>query len=332
MTDKNELEVSTGPSGQLHDAPMAIELAETFGLAPKQVINVLRTSIIKVPRNDPPPTPAELVVVMSVMRQLGANPMLKELHAWRDNKGELCCMPSYDLWAKKASEQPGYQGVTYEFGPECPSPDGKGRSAWEWCKVTVHDKERGDFAMFPTYLEEWYVPMRGQYPGPWQKQTRHKLHVISFRSAIREFYNLGGVDLRDPEDLVAGGYHEVAAEQVQDKIEVMAEAMGKTKEVVEPLDVTPIEDDADAWTCPLCKIENHAEVCVGCGVPYIPEDDIDPAEPLPAEKYKSPQGGFCASEGCNIAWSIRCGVCGKQFCSAHMGEDRVACLGCGGES
>jgi len=195
--EKNELTVDESPSGHLHETPMVIELGEDFGLEPKQIVKVLR-SIVKVPRGAPPATAAELIIVLSVMRQYKMNPMMKQLHAWRDGQGELALMPGYDFWTQKALEQPGYKGASYRFGPEVPSPDGKGQTAWEWVEVTIHDHHRGDIVMFPVYLKEWYKK-QGNYPGPWQKQTKHKMHVLPFRLAIREYAGIG-LDVRDPGD------------------------------------------------------------------------------------------------------------------------------------
>ena len=280
----NELELSTGSSGPLHEAPMCVELADEFGLAPKQVIGVLRNSIIKVPKGDKQPTAAELVVVLSVMRKLNANPMLGELHAWRDNKGEICVMAGYDLWAKKASEQPGYQGVTYELGPECPSPDGKGKSSWEWIKPTVHDSIRGKFEMFPVYLNEWYVD-QSRYPRPWQKQTKHKFHIVAFRAAIREFYNLGGLDLRDPEDFLNAPD---PGAKTADTLAGMA-ADTPTETVFHDADATYADTEAQSLS------EDAAADTGQSGAPDVP----------------------CGASGCPSEATVACLGCGAMFCGAH---------------
>jgi hypothetical protein len=190
--ETTDLAVSAEAGGNLAVTALAEKLAGDFLVPAQSIINVLRTQIIAVPANQPPVTGGELFCVMSVMRQYGFNPMLKQLHAWRDGKGKLAIMVGYDGWVQYARQQPTYKGVSYEFGPIVNTPDGKGKKAWEWVALTIHDT-RGDFKQCPVFLDEWYVPQRGQYPEPWQKQTKHRIHLKAFTSGIREFYGLGGV-------------------------------------------------------------------------------------------------------------------------------------------
>jgi len=266
MTEKNELTVDTSPSGQLHEAPMVIELGDEYGIEPKQIVKVLR-SIVKVPQGKPPATAAELIIVLSVMRQYKTNPMLKQIHAWRDHRGELAVMMGYDGWTQKANEQPGFMSVSYEFGPEVPSPDGKGQSAWEWVKATVHDSHRGDMVMFPMYLKEWYQEQKGNYPTPWQTKTRHKMHVVAYRLAIREAYGIG-MDIRDPADFMERQSDPGAA--TAGKLADMAAGGAYEDADATVVDADPPEVPCGAGGCG----GTGDEPCRGCGV-YFCEIHID---------------------------------------------------------
>lgn len=277
MTDNNELQVADGPSGLLHESRMAVDLGGAFGLAPKQVINVLRNSIIKVPRNSPPPTPAELVVVMSVMQKHGLDPMLKQLHAWRDGRGELAVMLGYDGWVEIAMRHRSYNGVSYECGPLIASPDKKGKQCFEYIKVTVHDKVRGSMAQMPTYLEEWYVNQRYEKPEPWQKQTKHKLKVVAFRLAIRECYGVSGIDVRDVEDVM---HEPMGGASLEDKaMEAIGVVDGTEVYQDEPVEAETTDDDGvDTVPCGVkgCPSDNSVG-CSACGAYYC-EDHLSHGE------------------------------------------------------
>ena len=345
MTNNNtDIQVSSEPGGMLHEMPMVVELGELFGVPGKSLIKLLQTQIIKVPKDSPPATPGELLYTLSVMRQYRLNPMLKQVHAWRDKRGDLCVMPGVDGWVKYAMERPTHQRVDYAYGPMIPSPDGKGKSCWEWMQATVVDTERGNIVCPPVFLDEWYQG-QGQYgPGPWQKQTRHKLTVVTYRLAIRMAYGMGGLDVRDPEDFQAAPYHKAEA-TMADAVDSMAARLNEAKSewvvgaegqkilntVANGAPVAPVIVEDSFWTCPVCETENDGAECVRCGAPLLPADEAEPMEePLAAPTPSAQQAGTCAVVGCVTAWSLRCASCGERFCTGHMGESRIKCLVCGG--
>jgi len=306
MTDSTDLQVSSGPSGLLHETPMAMELATEFGLNSKQVINVLRTSIIKVPKDSPEPTAAELLVVMSVMQQLHLNPMMKQLHAWRDKRGDMAVMVGYDGWVKFAKDNPTYRKVSFKYGPRVSSPDGKGKEAYEWVQATVHDSVFEEMEMPPTYLTEWYQPS-GQYPGPWQKQTSHKICLIAFRQAIRTAYGISGVGIGDIEDMPAAPVDlESATGRTLNKLsesmrvdedpytkEEHEEIRRKYAEVVAPWPESEVSDDV---------------------VVEIPQEDEGAQEPQKADFVP------CGTAGCPIKATVTCKSCKVSYCKVHAGK------------
>ena len=264
----NEIEVVDGSSGLLHDSPMVVGLGEEYGLTGKQVISVLKSSIIKVPDGKPAATPAELVVVMSVMKEFGLNPMMRQLYAWRDHKGEMVVMLSADGWTMLANRRPNFLKVSYEFGPDAPSPDNKGRSCWEFVTCTVHDSVRGGIVMAPAYLSEWYVGQRGNYAGPWQKMTRHKLRLKAYSLAIREAYGLGMVDIGDLSDAPRAVADPGAA--TAGKLADMAAGGAYEDADATVVDADPPEVPCGAGGCG----GTGDEPCRGCGV-YFCEIHID---------------------------------------------------------
>lgn len=327
MSDTTDITIAGGPGGNLHEMPLVVELGESFGMPAKSLISFLKTQIVKVPQGQPPATAAELLYAMSVMRKYRLDPTLKQIHAWRDKRGDLAVMVGYDGWIQYAREQPGYLRTDYEYGDIVNTPDGKGKRCWEWVRATVIDASRGAIQTPPVFLDEWYQPQPGQYPGPWQKQTRHKLHVVAFRLAIREAYGLGGIDVRDPDDFQGGGYARAEATMV-DAVDSMRQRMEAAKADADPAwHITARGQDA------LMGVDyEHG------GGPLNPnEASSDPADepenpeaPLPGRPLFDAQAGCCASVGCDKAWSARCATCGERFCSDHMGKSRMNCKVCGG--
>jgi len=292
MSENNEIVVSTAPSGQLSDTALAQQLGETYGMPAQSIANLIRAQIIAVPQDAPPATPAELAVVMSVMRQYGLNPMLKQIHAWRDNKGRLAVMVGYDGWQDYARRQPTYQFVSYKFGPIVDTPDKKGCKCWEWVQPIIHDEKYGQVEMVPVYLEEWYVKQRGNYPEPWQKQTKHRLHLKAFTSAIREFYGIGGVLDEVDRDVMSNEYHRTEF-ATEDAAKEMAGEMAVAAAAVTDRKLSVAE-----------QMTETTEAITG---------DTSPTHP-------------CAD--CTAPTSVRCLACGAYVCAQCMAEDGSQCATC----
>ena len=127
MADGNELQVTSDPAGKLSDTQLAIDLGTMFAMPPKSLINLISTQVSAVPQGSPPATGVELAYVMSVMRQYELNPTLRQVHAWRDDRGKLAVMVGYDGWVKYARDRKTYLGISYKMGPIVESPDGKGK-------------------------------------------------------------------------------------------------------------------------------------------------------------------------------------------------------------
>lgn len=317
MSENNELEVVKTPSGQLSDTVLAQQLGDKYGVPSKSIINLLRDQIIAVPKGEPAATPAELAVVMSVMRQYNLNPMLKQIHGWRDNRGRLAVMVGYDGWVEYARKQSTYQGVSYRFGPIVKSPDGKGHQCWEWVQAVVHDSHAGPIETVPVYLEEWYVPQRGQYAEPWQKQTKHRLHLKAFTSAIREVYGLGGVVDEVDKDIMQEQYHRTQYATADRAQAMVSELSGVAPGAIEFVNGSRLDILPDDGSGPL----------VGSGPFAVDESDMIP--PARAPQIKVPCD-FCSRAG----YFTRCGECGRYACPDHMSVNGFQCGECfakGGE-
>lgn len=325
MSDNSELVVSQDAAGKLTESQMAQKLSEEYLMPAQAIVNLIRTQIIAIPKGQPPATGAEFAVVMTLMLQLGANPILKELHAWRDRDGKLITMAGYDLWVKMARRQPTYRGVSYKFGPLVDSPDKKGGLCWEWVQPIVHDSVAGPMEMTPVFLEEWYVKQRYDSPGPWQKQPRHRLHLKAFTSAIREVYGLSGVVDEVDRDIMQEQYHRAeyaTAEKVESMAAALPELDAAAKMAME-LNTRPrSEIYAEAMSS---AAERHDEL-VDRVQAELDDDEpagVDESDVTPPVKpvIDTP----CGFKGCSGMAVARCGECGEWVCSDHLGENGFSC-------
>lgn len=293
MSEETNLVVTSEVAGKLSETVLAQELGDLFGMPGQSIINLVRAQIIAVPEGHQPATAAELAFVMTVMRTYKLNPMLKQIHAWRDKYGKLNTMIGYDGWVEYARRQPAYQFVSYKFGPIVESPDKKGQKCWEWVQPVIHDAEHGEVEMVPVFLDEWYVKQRGNYPEPWQKQTRHRLHLKAFTSAIREFYGLGGVVDEADRDIMKAEYHrtEFATEDATARLE---EAVGLR--VADETDPSPEQPTSDA-------------------------PDMEMADAVIVRETQP-----CAD--CTTPTSVKCLQCGAYVCEACMAPDGSQCATC----
>ncbi len=279
-----------------------------FGLDPKQVVKVIQTQLIKVPKGDKPATAGELVVVMSTCVKYGLDPMMRQLYAWRDTRGDLACMLSMDGWVELARRNPGYLSVSYKYGPDVPKA-GKHKACWEWVQPTVHTTDRGDIELPPLYLDEW----RKDY-GQWLEMPRHKMHVISYRMSIREVYGIS-IDVRDPDD-VRDEYRKAEYKTVE-RVESMAAALPGLDEARRRFD----DRHANA-------LEAHALAAVEDTTPN-PEQPTSDAPEMTADDYEKSVPITidvpCGFKGCSGMAVARCGECGDRVCAGHLGANGFSC-------
>lgn len=219
-------------------------LAERHHIDPKMLRSIIVSSVIHVGRGEDPPTSAEVFHVMSVMEAYRLDPWMKQLHAFR-HKGKLQVMVGYDGWVRLANRRDDYLGVEYEYSDEMiETSDGLGKRSWEWIKCTVHSRGRLPTTVY-CFLDEWYVPQRAQYAGPWQNQTRWRHRQKAFTLAVREHFGIALYDETDREQMEYhdAGYEDVTtrnmAEQArvasdQIRLDLQARSAAEAKEATDP--------------------------------------------------------------------------------------------------
>lgn len=294
-----EIEPVRATKQALVNTKMAQDVGKMFGVPAVQILDLLRQKLVKVPKGDPPATDAEMAIVLSVIRKYDLDPMLGQVHAWRDYKGDLAIMPGVDGWIKHAKTDPDFLGVTYAEGPMIPSPDGKGQECPEWIQATVIHARAGTLPQPKVWLREWYVPQHGK-PAPWQKQTAHKLHVIAYRLAVREVVGMGGVVIDED-----AAFHRPAQD------------LGFATDAATELMLHSGHEGADDGPCDERGQGDQP-----------PADGAGPGAGPHAEALKPDSDCPCGIVRCGEPAAFQCADCGGWFCAGHFHHQNERCLIC----
>jgi hypothetical protein len=152
-----------------------------------------------------------MALLMLAIHKYDLDPNLRQIHAFR-HRGKLQIMVGVDGWIAFANRQSGYQGVTYEYSETMvDTADKKGKKCWEWVKASIHSEGRVPTEVI-CFLDEWYQDQKGNYPGPWQAMTRHRLRQKAFTQAVREHYGFSVYDDTDREKMINSDDGAVAGE------------------------------------------------------------------------------------------------------------------------
>ena len=257
------------------------QLASKYNLAPDSFTHLLKNQFISVGRNDPPPTNAEMALLMLAINKYDLDPNLKQVHAFR-HKGKLNIMVGVDGWIAFANRQQGYEGVTYEYSETMvESPDGKGKKCWEWVKATIHSKDRIATEVI-CFLDEWYQGQKGNYPGPWQSMTRHRLRQKAFTQAVREHYGFSVYDDTDREKMINSEALDGAGEDetnnsLNDLSSQLNDLKGRNKQV--DLDKKDVDlDKKDRPPEPNTLVKNTNNKPIEAEFEEVQEDLFEPPE------------------------------------------------------
>lgn len=160
-------------------APVALALAERWGIPPNSVGKVLTDSVFSV---SPALNHAELAGAMMLCQKYDLDPFAKQVYVTRID-GKLQMIVPIDGWTQIANREPGYDGCEFEDGPM--GEDGK--LAWIQCSVFVKGRSR------PTRLKEYMKECIRPNMKPWQSHPNRMLRHKAFIQAARLAFSLGGI-------------------------------------------------------------------------------------------------------------------------------------------
>lgn len=301
-------------------------MAQQMNLDPANLLRILKTQIITVPQGAAEATNEEMAVVLSVMKELKLSPMVREIHAWRDNRGKLCVMVGYDGWVKFARRNPDYSHVSYKYSEKMVTPD-KGKPCPEWIAPSLH-KTNGDVIDFPPVpLAEWYVAPRGSFSGPWQNQTSNRLRQKAFTIIIREIYGMSLLDEIDGENIRI--YDEDERDRVRAEtaatLDKDADAMHQRVRAMKPA-TAPAEAVYEEVTEKAGTTEPPAATE---GTPEPPAEEPDGPQDDDTEDGRFDNDIDCSTSFCGQPSTFICSDCRTPHCDRHRWAGTDKCTMCG---
>jgi hypothetical protein len=309
-------------------------LSESMDIEPDVLLHVMKTQVL----SDPDASNAELVVVMSVMRDLGLSPMNKEVHAWKA-KGKLHVMVGYDGWVKFARRNANFDYVSYEESDE-EAELGRDRVCPLWIKPTLHLKDGATVPFPKVRLREWYLSNK----EPWINHPSHRLRQKAYCLLIREHYGMHVLDEADMEQIQ---FHddpsEVAGEATKATVETEADRMREKMAKVKHQEKVEVEAEEAEYEEVAEVVEETSTEAAGDEVEtergglVNPSEDVsqdgarDEVAEVTQHNGSSPDlGEVCSALACTNSPSYRCTACSEKFCESHKHEKKVnTCLMCG---
>ena len=167
-------------------------VADRYGVEPAKLLATLSATVFSGANTH------ELMALLVVADQYHLNPFTREIYAFRNPRGTgIVPVVSVDGWAKLLNQSPDFDGMQFTDGPLV---DCEGRQVPEWIECTIHLRGRQHPVTVREWLDECYVPPRGEkkLPGPWQTHTRRMLRHKALVQCARVALGLSGI--YDPDE------------------------------------------------------------------------------------------------------------------------------------
>jgi phage recombination protein Bet len=158
------------------------KFAAKLGVEPEKMLATLRATAFKTGRNDPPVTNEEMLALLVVANEYNLNPFLKEIYAFRDQKGGVIPIIGVDGYVRLVQSQPDFDGIEFNYAED---------GSWVECTIYRGNKKHPFIAR--EYLEE----CRRDTPA-WRSHPRRMLRHRALAQTIRIAYGFGGI--YDPDE------------------------------------------------------------------------------------------------------------------------------------
>ena len=173
-------------------SPLAIKMAERYGMEPAKFATVLRETYFKTSEATPLSN-SEIAAGLIVCSKYDLDPFTQEIHVTR-YQGRLLVMVGIDGWLKIAQRNPSFDGMEFEehFDQE---------GAIESIKATIHRKDQDHPTIVTAYMEEY----RRKTPA-WETMPIRMLRHKAAKEALRYAFGISGIDDEEPEEIQAGPF------------------------------------------------------------------------------------------------------------------------------
>lgn len=187
MTTKSPAKRNTsGPPATRQAAQTIVgRLADRYGVDPGKLLDTLRDTVFKPPKNDNRPlSDVELAAGLTLCDRYGLDPFSRQIYVTRA-KGALLVIVPVDGWSAIVNRQETYDGCEFE---EIWKDDGTIHAV----KCTMWDRRRGHPVSVTEYYDECFQ-QSDRNDAPWNshpiRMTRHKAYI----QCARVCYGLPGL-------------------------------------------------------------------------------------------------------------------------------------------
>lgn len=171
------------------DEPKSLvaKFAAKLGVEPEKMLSTLRATAFKTGKNDSPVTNEEMLALLVVANEFGLNPFLKEIYAFRDQKGGVMPIIGLDGWVRLMQQRPEFNGIEFKYDDE-----------GEWVEATITRKDRAK----PFTIREYMSECRRD-TGPWRQSPQRMLRHRALIQCCRVAFGFGGVYGDDEGEAIA---------------------------------------------------------------------------------------------------------------------------------
>ncbi|MGH9806129.1 MAG: recombinase RecT [Terriglobia bacterium] len=164
---------------------LSLLLGEQYNVDPRNVIALLRSTVIKPDRNGKQATDAEVAAFMAVAHEYRLNPFTKQIHAFAGKGGGLTPIVGIDGWAAIVNRRPDFDGCAFY---EVTDKDGKPISTT--CTMYVKGRRH------PVQATEWFRECYRK-TEPWDQMPHRMLRHKAYMQSARIAFGLSGIHDED---------------------------------------------------------------------------------------------------------------------------------------
>jgi phage recombination protein Bet len=212
-----------------------VDMADRFGVDSRNVMKLLRSTVVRPSRDGAQASDAELVAFIIVANQYGLNPFTREIHGFADPQRGVVPIVGIDGWARIANEHPQFDGCDFDYREDGPN----------LVSVTcrLHIKGRSHPVVVTEYMSECRRNTK-----PWDQMPRRMLRHKAFMQACRLAFSLAGIYDEDEARDIAGNPQPAApAPTIAQAAADTLKAWGETTATERAIDAPAVEPDADLF-------------------------------------------------------------------------------------
>jgi phage recombination protein Bet len=166
---------------------LVARFAGRLGVEPEKMLATLRATAFRTGAKDPPVTNEEMLALLVVAEEYGLNPFLKEIYAFRDQKGGVMPIIGVDGYIRIMQSHPAFEGIEFKYDEE-----------GEWVEATITRKDR----RLPFTVREYLSECR-RNTGPWQSSPQRMLRHRALIQSCRVAFGFSGIYQDDEGEAIA---------------------------------------------------------------------------------------------------------------------------------